>query len=74
MKALPAAAEELPISQQPKRLVVITTTGIDSEKKDVPLLFRPMYYYLLHVPHEDRKIIEKMIKERSKNVFPRRFC
>lgn len=48
---------------------MISTTGIDSEKNDIPLLFRPMYY-LLEVPHEGKKNMEKMIRERSRDVFP----
>jgi hypothetical protein len=29
-----------------------------------------MYYYLLEVPHEDKRVMEKMIRERSVDVFP----
>jgi hypothetical protein len=70
MKTLLTAVEQLPLAQRPRRLVVISTTGIEEKWNDVPLLFRPMYYYLLEVPHEDKRVMEKMIRERSVDVFP----
>jgi len=70
MKTLLTAVEKLPAAQRPRRLVVISTTGIEEKWNDVPLLFRPMYYYLLEVPHEDKRVMEKMIRERSVDVFP----
>jgi hypothetical protein len=71
MKTLLTAVEQLPPSQRPRRLVVISTTGIEEKWNDVPLLFRPMYYYLLEVPHEDKRVMEKVIRERSVDVFPK---
>ena len=70
MKTLLTAVEQLPLAQRPRRLVVISTTGIEEKWNDVPLLFRPMYYYVLEVPHEDKRVMEKMIRERSVDVFP----
>jgi len=70
MKTLLTAVEQLPPAQRPRRLVVISTTGIEEKWNDVPLLFRPMYYYVLEVPHEDKRVMEKMIRERSVDVFP----
>lgn len=69
MRALLSAAKELPPSSRPRRLVVISTTGIDS-RRHVPILFLPMYHYLLQVPHVDKKVMEKLIHERQSDVFP----
>lgn len=44
-------------------LVVVSTTGLDDQRRDVPLLEMPLYYWLLKVPHKDKKIMETMIRE-----------
>lgn len=44
MHVLLSVANELPSSQRPRRLTVISTTGIDDEKTDIPVLFLPMYH------------------------------
>ena len=38
-------------------VVAISTTGI-SQTRDVPYLMYPLYHWLLHVPHEDKKAME----------------
>jgi hypothetical protein len=39
---------------------VISTTGL-SKKRDVPLLLYPLYHWLLHVPHIDKRIMEDTV-------------
>ncbi|CAM1509843.1 Fc.00g001780.m01.CDS01 [Cosmosporella sp. VM-42] len=58
-------------------LVVISTTGISEHAKDVPLLFRPMYSFMLKMPHEDKKVMEKTLvasPERWVMVRPSFLC
>jgi hypothetical protein len=38
-------------------LVTVSTTGL-TEHRDVPWLFYGLYKWLLHVPHEDKRIME----------------
>jgi hypothetical protein len=52
---------------------VISSTGIDAKKRDVPWLFLPMYRYLLEVPYADKKIMEKMVTERERNFILKRY-
>jgi NAD(P)-dependent dehydrogenase (short-subunit alcohol dehydrogenase family) len=49
-------AEGLPL------ISAISTTGISEHQNDVPLMFRPMYHYMLKVPHADKKVMEDMIQ------------
>ena len=44
-------------------LINVSTTGIQPEGKprDVPLLFTLLYYYFLHVPHEDKRVLEEKL-------------
>ena len=44
-------------------LASISTTGISEGGQDVPLLFRPMYHWLLALPHADKKVVETMVTE-----------
>ncbi|RAK96488.1 uncharacterized protein BO80DRAFT_224638 [Aspergillus ibericus CBS 121593] len=46
------AARSLP--SKPK-IVVITGTGINYTKRDVPILMWPLYHWLLRVPHADKR-------------------
>jgi hypothetical protein len=41
-------------------LAVLSTTGI-SEKRDLPILMKPMYKWMLKVPHVDKKAMEDLI-------------
>ncbi|KAI8386825.1 hypothetical protein BD560DRAFT_382900 [Blakeslea trispora] len=54
-------------SNRPQRLVVVSSTGLD-DSGDVPCLMRPMYKYLLHEPHEDKRKMEKMVI--NQNIIP----
>ncbi|KAF2193105.1 hypothetical protein K469DRAFT_551686 [Zopfia rhizophila CBS 207.26] len=42
-------------------MVVISTTGVSSKKRDVPLLLYPLYHWMLQVPHADKKKMEELI-------------
>lgn len=44
-------------------LVAVSTTGLDDQRRDVPYLVMPLYYWALKVPHEDKKIMETLIRE-----------
>ncbi|CAO3653403.1 unnamed protein product [Mucor hiemalis] len=55
------ALEELPENERPKRLVVVSSAGVDGTS-DVPFLLRPLYYYL-HAPHVDKKDLETLVEE-----------
>ncbi|KAF1923323.1 uncharacterized protein M421DRAFT_425986 [Didymella exigua CBS 183.55] len=39
----------------------ISTTGISDKGRDVPLLLYPLYIYVLHVPHEDKRKAEQLL-------------
>ncbi|GAB5590675.1 hypothetical protein Unana1_05575 [Umbelopsis nana] len=60
MKVLLEAAAALDTSDRPKRMVVLSTTGLEG-MREVPLLFRPMYHFLLHEPHEDKLNMETLV-------------
>ena len=40
---------------------VVSTTGISSHGRDVPLLFVPFYHWALHEPHADKRVAEQML-------------
>lgn len=42
-------------------IVVGSTTGISRHRRDVPVLFLPMYHILLPVPHADKKVMEQTV-------------
>lgn len=71
-KALIAAVKELQKSgqQQQKQplLTVISTTGISDVKEDVPIYNRPLYHYVLSVPHKDKRVMEKLAKDSMKDT------
>ena len=46
---------------QPPHLTVISTTGITSGARDLPLLMMPLYLGLLSVPHKDKKAMEDLV-------------
>ncbi|ODM16399.1 hypothetical protein SI65_07906 [Aspergillus cristatus] len=43
-------------------LIVLSTTGI-SDKRDLPFAMMPLYYWMLKVPHEDKKVMEALIRD-----------
>ena len=70
MRTLLEATSQLPTPDRPKRLIVLSTTGADEHKRDVPLLFLPFYHYFLDVPHADKRVMEGLVRERAGDVFP----
>ncbi|EAW12070.1 NAD(P)-dependent oxidoreductase [Aspergillus clavatus NRRL 1] len=52
-------------SMNKPRLVVLSTTGISSGRRDVPLAMWPMYHWMLKVPHEDKRVMESLILEEA---------
>ncbi|KAG8806110.1 hypothetical protein FRC17_005170 [Serendipita sp. 399] len=60
IKAIHSAMPEHPIP----RLVVLSSTGLTRESKAVlPYILRPLYGWLLHVPHDDKKGMEAVVFE-----------
>lgn len=55
------AVEELPENERPKRLVVVSSAGVEGSD-DVPFVLKPLYYYL-HAPHVDKKDLEDVVEE-----------
>lgn len=49
-------------------LIVISTTGISDFGRDIPVAMVPLYYWLLPVPHQDKKMMEKMLMEEVKDA------
>ncbi|KAK4237729.1 oxidoreductase AflX [Achaetomium macrosporum] len=45
------------------RIVAVSTTGISTVGRDIPLLMVPLYKVLLHTPHADKKIMERLLVE-----------
>jgi NAD(P)-dependent dehydrogenase (short-subunit alcohol dehydrogenase family) len=43
--------------------VGISTTGISTRKRDVPIAFLPLYRWLLAVPHDDKAEMERLVSE-----------
>ena len=58
------ALMELKPAKKPT-LINVSTTGISPQgyPRDVPLAFVPLYHWLLHVPHEDKRVLEQMLTE-----------
>jgi hypothetical protein len=46
-------------------LVVLSTTGISSAGRDIPLLMAPLYYGLLGPPHKDKRAMEDVLRSSS---------
>lgn len=68
-RTLLAALGELQLSQKP-HVVIVSTTGISKGARDVPLLFVPMYDWLLRVPHEDKKVMEQLYTDAAAMESP----
>ncbi|KAL8980334.1 MAG: hypothetical protein Q9205_004550 [Flavoplaca limonia] len=67
LRNLPAS----PLNPKPW-LFVLSTTGISSRVRDVPLLLTPLYHWILAVPHKDKKEMEAvLIAEASKPASDR---
>ncbi|KAK6004163.1 hypothetical protein QM012_009013 [Aureobasidium pullulans] len=64
MATLLSALNELKAATKPK-LLVISTTGITRGPRDVPFLYIPLYHWLLHVPHIDKRVMEQLVFEQK---------
>jgi nucleoside-diphosphate-sugar epimerase len=42
-------------------MVLLSTTGISEKSRDIPIAMIPLYRWMLHVPHEDKKNMEKLM-------------
>ena len=47
------------------RFIFISTTGLTRGMTDVPCLLKPLYRYLLHVPHEDKLKAEQLLDQNT---------
>ncbi|KAI9671667.1 MAG: hypothetical protein M1831_003195 [Alyxoria varia] len=54
-RATSAAAVQRPL------LLAISTTGLSKRQRDVPMLFVPLYHWLLAAPHEDKRAMEENV-------------
>lgn len=62
MKTLLQALRELNLEQKPF-MAIISTTGISEGREDVPLLMRPLYHWILAIPHADKKVVDQLVME-----------
>lgn len=59
--ALAASGIHTTVDKRKPLAIAISTIGISDKKNDVPLLMKPLYHYTLHVPHQDKKEMEKTL-------------
>lgn len=57
-------------SMERPHFIYISTTGISRRARDVPILFVPLYHWLLAVPHADKRIMESLMAEKQDVVEP----
>ncbi len=63
-KSYVEALKSLNLPKKPY-IITISTTGISQGPDDVPFWFRFMYHQLLHVPHKDKRVMERDVVEGS---------
>lgn len=70
---LAAARQAAPPSESNKKptLIVLSTTGI-SDKRDLPFAMMPLYHWMLKVPHEDKKVMETLIRDEMATAVEKR--
>lgn len=56
-----SALRSLPSLSQKPVIVALSTTGISSKARDVPMAMLPLYHWLLAVPHKDKKEMEAVL-------------
>lgn len=63
MKAIFDALHRVQTDGKAKKplLIAISTTGVSSRGRDVPLAMTPLYHWLLAAPHEDKKAMEMVV-------------
>ncbi|KAI4105285.1 MAG: hypothetical protein L6R37_002833 [Teloschistes peruensis] len=57
-----AALRTLPPSSPKPVLATLSTTGISSRARDIPILMIPLYHWLLAVPHKDKLEMEALLQ------------
>ncbi|KAL8677040.1 MAG: hypothetical protein Q9186_006503 [Xanthomendoza sp. 1 TL-2023] len=57
-----AALRTLPASSPKPVLAALSTTGISSRARDIPILMIPLYHWLLAVPHKDKLKMEALLQ------------
>ncbi|KAL8718301.1 MAG: hypothetical protein Q9225_004543 [Loekoesia sp. 1 TL-2023] len=72
MRTILDALRSLPSSSPKPVLVALSTTGISSRARDVPILMMPLYHWLLAVPHKGKMEMEaSLLAEVAKPVRER---
>ncbi|KAL8734410.1 MAG: hypothetical protein Q9181_003231 [Wetmoreana brouardii] len=61
IRTILTALSILPSSSKKPMLVALSTTGISSQARDVPILMMPLYHWLLAVPHKDKQEMESLL-------------
>lgn len=72
MRTIFTAVDEVNRSAEQKKkplLIALSTTGISDIQRDLPIAMIPMYHWMLKVPHEDKKAMEKIIIDSGKDVL-----
>jgi putative NADH-flavin reductase len=67
MEILLKVVDELPQDERPKRLVVVSTTGLD-DMSEVPYLFYPLYRWVLHDAHVDKRDLERLTTTENPHI------
>ncbi|KAL9024692.1 MAG: hypothetical protein Q9196_006327, partial [Gyalolechia fulgens] len=62
ISAILAALRTLPPLSPKPVLAALSTTGISSRARDVPILMTPLYHWLLAVPHRDKREMEALLQ------------
>ena len=63
-------ALRLPTDAPKPFMVAISTTGITSGPRDVPLLFMPLYHVALAAPHRDKRVMEDLVTQADQEGGP----
>lgn len=61
-----SALQQLRLPKKPL-FVTLSTTGITTGPRDVPLLFAPLYHIVLANPHKDKRRMEEVVTEHAKS-------
>ena len=67
MRTLLAALESLVSTGMTRPdVVALSSTGISSGPRDVPFLYGGLYHWLLKIPHDDKRAMEKLLWNQTK--------
>ncbi|KAI8876778.1 hypothetical protein K501DRAFT_288729 [Backusella circina FSU 941] len=67
MEVLLKVVDNLPQEERPKRIIVVSTTGLDG-MNEVPYLFYPLYYWVLHDAHVDKRDLERLTTTENPHI------